>query len=222
MRRDDTVSYPLTLAIVLALVLVLGLSAVIFLRTRAAIEPHSPVELEVSSWESAVEANPKDSGSRIRLGFAYYRLAQEQRGDASLHTKTLEKSLTAYDKSLELNSKSITAKYNRAIVLEELGRLDEALEAYEELVELEKGRTLAAQRAGNLRLARGETDKAITLLKQAVDAEIGSVDIRIDLARAYLAAGDSKRAAKQLEESLKRVPDNQVARSLLESITGSR
>jgi tetratricopeptide (TPR) repeat protein len=194
------------LAIVLALVLVLGLSAVIFLRTRAAIEPHSPVELEVSSWESAVEANPKDSGSRIRLGFAYYRLAQEQRGDASLHTKTLEKSLTAYDKSLELNSKSITAKYNRAI----------------ELVELEKGRTLAAQRAGNLRLARGETDKAITLLKQAVDAEIGSVDIRIDLARAYLAAGDSKRAAKQLEESLKRVPDNQVARSLLESITGSR
>lgn len=220
-RRNDTVSFPLTIAIVLALVFTIALVAVVVFRTHSATQSHTPVELEVNTWEQTVKANPNDSGSRIRLGYAYYRRAQELPEGSAERTKFFKKALAAYDASLKLK-KTVTAKYNRALTLEAMGEIDKALEAYEQLVKEEKGRTLAAQRAGEIRLERGDVDKAISLLEGIAEAEPGAVDIRYDLARAYVAAGKTKKAKEQLEQALRRVPDYEEAESLLESITASQ
>lgn len=220
MGSSARISYPLVWGIVFALLASMLLGWIAIARTQVASTPQTPTEMNLQTWEQAAKDNPLDSGTQLRLGFAYYRAAHEaQKPDEK--QALLLKSLAAYDASLKLNSKTQTSQYNRAIVLRELGRTDEALKAFEKMIKENKGVTQATHDAGMIYFQKGDMKKAIDRLEKAVKAEPMASDYRLDLAKAYVKAGKDRQAINQLTYALKMSPDNNEVRSMLTTLTAS-
>lgn len=220
MASSSRISYPLVWAILLATLAALGLGVVVVTRTQQATTPVTPTELSLQSWQAAAKANPLDSGAQVRLGYAYYRVAQEKT-DPKQRRDFLLKALAAYDLSVKLNPNVDTTQYNRAITLRELGRTDEALSVFELMIKRDKGMTDATHDAGMIYFARGDMKKAVSRLEMAVKAEPTASDFRLDLAKAYVKAGKNSMAIPQLKYALSVEPSNKDARSLLTSLTAT-
>lgn len=220
MGSSARISYPLVWGIVFALLASLLLGWIAIARTQVASTPQTPTELNLKAWEQAAKDNPLDSATQMRLGFAYYRVAQGTQ-DPKEKQALLVKALASYDASIKLNSKIQTSQYNRAIVLRELGRTDEALKGFEKMIKENKGKTQATHDAGMIYFEKGDMKKAVDRLEKAVQAEPMASDYRLDLAKAYVKAGKNRQAITQLTFALKMSPDNNEVRSMLTTLTAS-
>lgn len=220
MASSSRISYPLLWAIIAAMFVAVGLGVVVITRTQTATTPRTPEEQQLDQWVSLAKANPMDSGAAMRLGYAYYRVAQGQK-DPAKRKDYLLKALASYDKSVKLNPKVDTTQYNRAITLQELGRTDEALAVYELMITRDRGQTDATHDAGLIYLARGDVKKAVSRLEMAVKAEPAAADFRLDLAKAYMKAGNTSKAIPQVKYALSLGPSNEEARSMLATLTGT-
>ena len=74
--------------------------------------------------------------------------------------------------------------------------------------------------AGRAALAGGDAAKAIGLLESAVQALPQSVEAQLELARAYLGAGQLDKALTQFRAVLRLSPDHAEATRLVEALTG--
>jgi tetratricopeptide (TPR) repeat protein len=212
------ISYPLVWGVVFAMLVAVGLGAIVVTRTQTASTPHTPSELNLQGWQNVVKNNPNNSGAELQLGYAYYDMAHHT-NDATKRRALLVKALAAYDVSLNLNSTIVTTQYNRAMVLQELGRTDEAVAQYEKIITQTAGLTIATHDVGMIYLARGDVKMAVKRLTEVVRVNPSISSYRVDLAKAFIKAGKTSQARAQLTFALSMDPQNSPARSMLASLT---
>jgi tetratricopeptide (TPR) repeat protein len=220
MASSSRISYPLVWGIVFSTLAALLLGWIVVARTQVATTPTTPVQRNLTYWVAMAKNNKLDSGVQTRLGYAYYRAAQEQT-DPAKKKAYFEKALAAYDASIVLNPKVSTSKYNKAITLRDLGRNDEALKVFLEVVKMNNEKTQATHDVGMLYMQRGDTKSAVKWLEKSVRAEPMASDYRRDLATAYAKVGRYRDAISQLTYAKKMSPADKEIQSMLTSLTAA-
>jgi tetratricopeptide (TPR) repeat protein len=126
-----------------------------------------------------------------------------------------EAALQSFDAALRINPRYVEAHLNRSIVLGDLGRTSEAAESLSRAHEL--GRpdetgfpSIVANRLANMHAELGRAYREAGAMSQAADQfrsalriRPGFADLRLDLARTLLDAGDPTGAARELDEILR-------------------
>ncbi|HWE41234.1 MAG TPA: tetratricopeptide repeat protein [Gemmatimonadaceae bacterium] len=130
-----------------------------------------------------------------------------------------EEAIAAFDAALALNPRYVEAHLNRAVLLNDLGRLTEARAAFETAEHLGKPDetgfpVMVANRLANAHAtlahdyrAAGALDEAVAQYERALQLRPGYADVRLALARALTERGRHREAADQLDEILRIRPD---------------
>lgn len=130
-----------------------------------------------------------------------------------------EESIAAFDAALALNPRYVEAHLNRAVLLNDMGRLEEARAAFAIAAHLGKPDgtgfpVMVANRLANAHAAlahdyraAGALDEAAAQYERALELRPGYADVRLALARALTERGRYSEAAEQLEEVLRIRPD---------------
>lgn len=130
-------------------------------------------------------------------------------------TESREAALQSFDEALKINPRYVEAHLNRSIVLSDLGRSSEAAESLSRAHEL--GRpdgtgfpSVVANRLANMHAELGRAYREAGALSQAAEQfraalriRPGFADLRLDLARTLLDAGDSNAAGHELDAILR-------------------
>lgn len=166
---------------------------------------------------SAVESGQAYADSHHLLGMCYALLEWR------------EEALRSFDEALRLNPRYVEAHLNRAIVLSDLGRASEAADAIVRAQEL--GRpdasgfpSMVANRLANMHADLGRAYReagalapATAQFQSGLSLRPGFADLRLELARTFLDAGQPKDAARELDEVL-RVSPNWLEAMLLRGL----
>ena len=127
--------------------------------------------------------------------------------------------LAAFDRALELNPRYVECHLNRAVLLNDLGRVGEARVAFETAERLgrpdESGfPAIVANRLANAHAglgheyrAAGALDEAIAQYRRALELRPGFADIRLALARALVERGRYAEAADAADLALRARPE---------------
>lgn len=130
-----------------------------------------------------------------------------------------DEAIAAFDAALALNPRYVEAHLNRAVLLNDMGRLTEARAAFETAEHLGKPDetgfpVMVANRLANAHAtlahdyrAAGALDEAVAQYERALQLRPGYADVRLALARALTERGRHREAADQLEEVLRIRPD---------------
>ena len=130
-----------------------------------------------------------------------------------------DEAVAAFDAALALNPRYVEAHLNRAVLLNDMGRLAEARAAFETAEHLGKPDetgfpVMVANRLANAHAtlahdyrAAGALDEAVAQYERALQLRPGYADVRLALARALTERGRHREAARQLEEVLRIRPD---------------
>jgi tetratricopeptide (TPR) repeat protein len=104
-----------------------------------------------------------------------YFAALYNKGIAFAFAGQYEKSLEWFDKSLDIDSKSLIALNNKGVVLSRLRRYKEATEHYDKALEIDPNYTFAWYNRACNKVKSGEIEIALIDLKKAI--EIGALFI---------------------------------------------
>lgn len=127
--------------------------------------------------------------------------------------------VAAFDAALALNPRYVEAHLNRAVLLNDMGRMDEARRAFETAQHLGKPDetgfpVMVANRLANAHAAlafdyraAGALDESVAQYERALQLRPGYADVRLALARALTERGRHREAAEQLDEVLRIRPD---------------
>jgi len=140
-----------------------------------------------------------------------------------------EEALAAFERATALNEGYVEAHLNRAITLNDLGRIDEARESFQRAAEADGEKTAggrfssaAAARIANLHAQLGDTylqagaaEEALEEFRKAAALRPQFMDIRNKLARTLLDLGRHEEAAAELEGILEDRPSFVAARANL-------
>ena len=130
-----------------------------------------------------------------------------------------DEAIAAFDAALALNPRYVEAHLNRAVLLNDMGRLEEARAAFEIAAHLGKPDetgfpVMVANRLANAHAtlahdyrAAGALDEAAVQYERALQLRPGYADVRLALARALTERGRHREAAEQLDEVLRIRPD---------------
>ena len=130
-----------------------------------------------------------------------------------------DEAIAAFDAALALNPRYVEAHLNRAVLLNDMGRLTEARTAFETAEHLGKPDetgfpVMVANRLANSHAAlahdyraAGALDEAVVQYQRALQLRPGYADVRLALARALTERGRHREAAGQLDEVLRIRPD---------------
>ena len=130
-----------------------------------------------------------------------------------------DEAVAAFDAALALNPRYVEAHLNRAVLLNDMGRLAEARAAFETAEHLGKPDetgfpVMVANRLANAHAtlahdyrAAGALDEAVAQYERALELRPGYADVRLALARALTERGRHREAARQLDEVLRIRPD---------------
>jgi tetratricopeptide (TPR) repeat protein len=166
---------------------------------------------------SAVESGLAYADSHHLLGMCYALLEWR------------EEALRSFDEALRLNPRYVEAHLSRAIVLSDLGRAAEANDAIARAQELgrpdESGfPSMVANRLANMHADLGRAYReagalgpATAQFQSGLSLRPGFADLRLELARTLLDAGQPQDAARELDEVL-RVSPNWLEAMLLRGL----
>jgi tetratricopeptide (TPR) repeat protein len=184
--------------------------------------PESPPEpsptLQVARGESAFDREDYESAVEV-----FSDLLSQEPGFADIRNKAgislamlgrSGEALEQLDAALRINPRYAEAHLNRAIVLNEMGRLEEAREAFLRASELDRGwlgdfpadlgnrLAMAHARLGDLYLEAERPARAAQEYGHALDLRPTFLDIRSRLAEALLQMGEAGKAGMELTKIL--------------------
>jgi tetratricopeptide (TPR) repeat protein len=148
-----------------------------------------------------------------------YADAHHMLGICHAMTEAREAALQSFDEAIRLNPRYVEAHLNRSIVLSDLGRSAEATAALTKAQELGAPDAsgfpaMVANRLANMHaeLARAYRDargqrQAIAQYREALVIRPAFADLRLELARVLLDAGEPASAADELDVILRTRPD---------------
>ncbi len=212
MQRSENLPKSLVAAVLLLTLLVLGLGgAVVAVKLRPTGPPATAVEQDLTRWEQAVLADPKDDWNRAGLGLALLEAGRE--GEAQ----------RAFEEALKLNADNWVAAYQLGLIVagETPDRaLDLLLHAARFAPRTNKAAPLVA--AGDLMLGRGDAEGAKEAFKRAVADVPFLFDAHLGLAKALEALGDRKGALTHYEEAARYDPSNQAVAEAIARLKGGK
>jgi predicted Zn-dependent protease len=173
------------------------------------------LELADRAFARTLELDPDRPGMRHQYGRLLREMdrleaSEEQLRIALAQTPGSHASTAA--EPVRVVATSIGTEVSLAETLIALSRLDEAEVLIEEVLRREPNHAEALRAMGHLLLARGRSSEAVEYFRQAARGR--DPERWIDLARAFLAAGDPKRAHDAAREALARSPAHPWALTL--------
>jgi len=148
----------------------------------------------VDEFLKAIDANPKDTVSRLNLAAIYEREGR------------LDEAVYHYEKVLKVEPQNATAHNNLGVVYDRKGHSEEALREFESVLEVDPQNPLAAKNletAKKNQTIRQERERQIAAAKQAAEDKPDNPSAQYGLARAYAFYGDKAQALASLEKALR-------------------
>lgn len=136
-------------------------------------------------------------------------------GTTLLEKKRVEEAMQVFDKALSLSGRDTELQENIALTCIEKGAKPYGAKLLEGLYRQDPNRDNLAARLGITFRELGQFGKALTYLTQAEKQSPKDVDLKIHLAKVYLAMGKIIRAEKLLKDALKIDPENEQATDLI-------
>src|SRR5579862_2001452 len=130
----------------------------------------------------------------------------------SQQRRTLERALKDVDGRLRNHPGAVELKFERARLLERLGRVDEARLGYVEILGRDAGHFGALNNLGMLLFQAGMRDDAFTCFNAAVAKHPRNPLGRANLGLLLLRGGDAQRAREQYEIAVELDPENAESR----------
>lgn len=178
-------------------VVALGEYALRASRTGPAVTPQSTA---VSAAEQAVRQRPEDLEAMLSLGYAYQQ--------AGRYADALEE----YDRVLSRDPGALAARYNRGVVLLELGRDDDAEAALAALLADEPTHVLAAKALGERYVGSERYAEALDILAPVVAASPTYADLQYLAGLSAEQLGRNDEAVSYYRGALTYAPDMTDAR----------
>ena len=116
--------------------------------------------------------------------------------------------LTNCGRAIELNPRSVNARYTRAMVYKNLDRLDEALAEFLRVLELDPLHEAAMQNAGYISAQMGRDEDARGYYEQYLQLNPANAAVRMSVAYDLATAGDPLGAMQFIETGLEVDPEN--------------
>jgi tetratricopeptide (TPR) repeat protein len=127
-----------------------------------------------------------------------------------------------FERSLAVNPRNLTIRYNLGIELQRQGRIDEALHQYREAVRINPSLALAHINLGLLLLQEGRVEESIGVFREALDHHPELAPIHDSLGVALARAGRFADAVKHFEIALQLDPESARTRQNLQRIRERR
>jgi Flp pilus assembly protein TadD len=121
----------------------------------------------------------------------------------------------AFRKTLELDPHQEEAANGLGLALANQNRFAEAKSAFQRAIELRPGYGAAINNLGVLYGTAGDLQNAVAAWQYGVEAAPDDDDIRMNLARGYVAMGRKDKARQVLKDWLERKPGSGLARQAL-------
>jgi tetratricopeptide (TPR) repeat protein len=148
----------------------------------------------------STQRDPANADSWYSLGRVQYKLNHFQQA------------ITAFERSLALEPRSVKSEDNLGLTLAALERNDEAIAAYRTAIAWQAGAEHPSEQPllnlGILLLEHNQLAESATLLEQAVAIAPTDPKIHEQLGRVYLAQGKLAEAAQHLERAVALAPDD--------------
>jgi tetratricopeptide (TPR) repeat protein len=165
-------------------------------------------------WQTVLDHGPKAAGygnfranTWIAMGRAKYRT-----GDP-------ESAIVLHKKALTLHPNSLNAHNNLGIALRMVGRTEEAVIALQRAIQLYPTFVEAQNNLGNALRDLMRIQDSIDVFERVLRQGTAHIPtLHINLARSYIAAGDTIRARGSYSTALKLDPSNSVARRELDAL----
>jgi CheY-like chemotaxis protein/Tfp pilus assembly protein PilF len=154
-------------------------------------------------FEKAMQVSPRHVGRGISFG------------KALIQKKLVSKALKVFDKTFELSNNDMELKEEVAFFCTDHQVYKYAVKLFESILIKDPGRNDILIHLGNVMEQKGDIKKAIKYLTKADKNEPNNTDIKIRLAKNYIAIGQMVRADKALKAALVINPKNRRAKNLL-------
>ena len=118
------------------------------------------------------------------------------------------KALPILEHAVELDRKSVTARYQLALVLQRLGRTKDAIELFKQVVEAEPENSDALTNLGMALAQMHDATGGIPYLKRAIALSPNDATAHQDLAAAYIQVNQIDDAIGELRTAIKFAPDS--------------
>jgi tetratricopeptide (TPR) repeat protein len=178
----------------------------------------------VSAWERSAYLEALELFDEVLAEHPHYPDVHHRAGLCKAMLGDLDGALACFDRALELAPSYAEAYFNRAIVLNDLGRHAEAEAAFKQAQALDTrdgsrfpsqvGHQIANAHSalGDLYLRADSPREAVEQYRSALEVRPRFFDVRERLAEALLAAGENEEAVRELQRVLEEEPGFAEAR----------
>ncbi len=164
------------------------------------------IDLAKSSYETAVQQDPKFFEAYLMLGSLY----QAEKNPICIEY---------YTTAAELQPKNPDVLYALAYAKQVFGKVDEALPIYRNMIQIDTSYYIALFQIGHIKQFNvGELDSAIYFYKSALQSEPRFVEAWHNLGLCYEDLGDKTRALQSYAKALKYNPDFELSRKQADAL----
>ena len=190
--------------------------------TLVFISLHAEAQTALSSNETMPSdenlTSDKIASSNGTVSEQYRQLLERQffkTGNDLFHQGNYTDAMTYYDKALYLNSTDINVLYNKALVLDNLGRVDEAITYYDKVLAINPNETNSLNNKGLALDGLGKHDEAITYYDKILAINPSDADALYNKGLALEELGKKSDAASYYKKVLAVDPIDTAAQNKL-------